>query len=36
VQLITATLAVTDAFERKQGPCSGCNESKQVINAMWG
>jgi hypothetical protein len=34
VQLITATLAVTDTFQRKQGQCSGCGESKQVINAV--
>lgn len=31
VQVITATLAVTDAFVREMGTCSNCNEKKQVI-----
>lgn len=30
VQLITATLAVTSAFERQFEQCSTCNEMKQV------
>jgi hypothetical protein len=34
VQLITATLAVTDSFRREPGSCSGCGESKQVIHAV--
>ena len=34
VQLITATLAVTDSFQREPGSCSGCGESKQVIHAV--
>ncbi|MBV9239166.1 MAG: DUF4118 domain-containing protein [Xanthobacteraceae bacterium] len=34
VQLITATLAVTDSFRREPGSCSGCGESKQVIHAL--
>jgi hypothetical protein len=34
VQLITATLAVTDAFKRDLGPCGTCNEVKQVIQAV--
>jgi hypothetical protein len=34
VQLITATLAVTDSFRREPGSCSGCSESKQVIHAV--
>ncbi len=34
VQLITATLAVTDSFRRKSGQCSACGESKQVIHAV--
>jgi Domain of unknown function (DUF4118) len=34
VQLITATLAVTDSFRREPGSCSGCNESKQIIHAV--
>jgi hypothetical protein len=34
VQLITATLAVTDAFKRDLGPCCTCNEVKQVIQAV--
>ncbi len=31
VQVITATLAVTDSFVRETGTCSNCNEKKQVI-----
>jgi len=34
VQLITATLAVTDAFKRDLGPCCTCSEAKQVIQAV--
>src|SRR4051812_4125017 len=34
VQLITATLACTEAFSRDLGPCCICNESKQVISAL--
>jgi hypothetical protein len=34
VQLITATLAVTDSFRREPGSCSGCGEGKQVIHAV--
>ena len=34
VQLITATLACTEVFERDLGRCSICNESKQVISAI--
>jgi hypothetical protein len=34
VQLITATLAVTDAFRREQGRCFACDELKQVIQAV--
>ncbi|MBV8744491.1 MAG: DUF4118 domain-containing protein [Xanthobacteraceae bacterium] len=34
VQLITATLAVTDSFRREPGSCSGCGESKQIIHAV--
>jgi Domain of unknown function (DUF4118) len=34
VQLITATLAVTDSFTREPGSCSGCGESKQIIHAV--
>jgi hypothetical protein len=34
VQLITATLAVTDSFRREPGNCSACGESKQVIHAI--
>jgi hypothetical protein len=34
VQLITATLAVTDTFKRDLGPCCTCNEVKQVIQAI--
>jgi hypothetical protein len=31
VQLVTATLAVTDTFERALDRCSACQEVKQVI-----
>jgi hypothetical protein len=34
VQLITATLAVTDAYKRDLGQCGTCNEVKQVIQAV--
>jgi hypothetical protein len=34
VQLITATLGCTETFARELGPCSVCNETKQVISAM--
>jgi hypothetical protein len=34
VQLITATLAVTDSFRREAGRCSACGEGKQVIHAI--
>jgi Domain of unknown function (DUF4118) len=34
VQLITATLAVTETFRREPGSCSGCGESKQIIHAV--
>jgi hypothetical protein len=34
VQLITATLAVTEAFNRDQGHCCTCSEVKQVIQAV--
>jgi hypothetical protein len=34
VQLITATLAVTEAFKRDLGPCCTCSEVKQVIQAV--
>ncbi len=34
VQLITATLAVTDSFRREPGQCFACGESKQVIHAL--
>ena len=34
VQLITATLAVTESFKRAQGACSACHEIKQVIQAV--
>ena len=34
VQLITATLAVTDSFRRESGSCSACGESKHVIHAI--
>jgi Domain of unknown function (DUF4118) len=34
VQLITATLAVTDSFARAPGHCSSCAELKQVIRAV--
>jgi hypothetical protein len=33
VQLITATLAVTDSYERGLEKCSTCSETKQVIFA---
>jgi hypothetical protein len=36
VQLITATLAVTDSFKRDIGRCSTCQEVKQVIKATHG
>ena len=34
VQLITATLAVTDAFTREIHPCCTCHETKQVTSAV--
>jgi hypothetical protein len=34
VQLITATLAVTDSFKRDLGQCCTCHEEKQVIQAV--
>jgi hypothetical protein len=34
VQLITATLAVTNSFRREHGVCSACSERKQVIRAV--
>ena len=34
VQLITATLACTEVFARELGPCSVCNETKQVISSL--
>jgi hypothetical protein len=34
VQLITATLAVTETFKRDLGRCCTCNEVKQVIQAV--
>jgi hypothetical protein len=34
VQLITATLAVTDSFKRCLGLCSTCHEVKQVVQAV--
>jgi len=33
VQLVTATLACTQFFERVQGSCCVCNENKHVIAA---
>ena len=33
VQLITATLAVTDGYDRGLDRCSTCQETKQVIQA---
>src|SRR5215212_1110711 len=36
VQLITATLAVTDGYDRGLNPCSTCREAKQVIQARVG
>jgi hypothetical protein len=33
VQLVTATLAVTSSFERKQARCCTCDEVKQVTSA---
>ena len=33
VQLISATLAVTDGFERNLDRCSTCQDTKQVIMA---
>jgi hypothetical protein len=34
VQLVTMTLAVTPLFERAQGECHHCHESKQVTSAL--
>jgi hypothetical protein len=34
VQLVTATLACTQLFEREPGPCCICNENKHVIFAV--
>ena len=36
VQLITATLAVTDGYDRGLDRCSTCLETKQVIQARAG
>jgi hypothetical protein len=36
VQLITATLAVTEGYERGLDQCSTCQETKQVIQARVG
>src|SRR5882757_10570072 len=36
VQLITATLAVTDGYDRGLDQCSTCLETKQVIQARTG
>ena len=36
VQLITATLAVTDGYDRGLDQCSTCHEAKQVIQARAG
>ncbi len=36
VQLITATLAVTGAYERNQDRCCTCNEVKQVTQSVGG
>jgi hypothetical protein len=36
VQLITATLAVTDGYDRSLDQCSTCHETKQVIQARVG
>jgi hypothetical protein len=33
VQQVTSSLAVTAAFEREQGRCSGCDQEKLVIRA---
>jgi len=34
VQLVTATLAVTQSFERERSICCTCNEEKHVIAAV--
>jgi hypothetical protein len=34
VQLVTATLAVTQSFERDRSLCCTCNEEKHVIAAV--
>ena len=34
VQLVTATLACTQFFEREPGHCCVCNENKHVISAV--
>ena len=34
VQLVTATLAVTQSFERERSTCCTCNEEKHVIAAV--
>ena len=34
VQLITATLAVTESFKREVGRCCTCGDAKQVIQAL--
>jgi hypothetical protein len=34
VQLITATLAVTDSFRREFNACCGCHEAKSVTHAV--
>ena len=36
VQLITATLAVTEGYERSLDRCSTCQDTKQVIQARAG
>jgi hypothetical protein len=33
VQLVTATLAVTESFARERSECCTCGETKQVISA---
>ncbi len=35
VQLITATLAVTECFKRELGRCRTCDDVKQVIQAVY-
>ena len=33
VQQVTSSLAITAAFERRQGMCAGCQQKKMVIRA---